>query len=234
MGIYGRKKRLIEEDSNNIFWTTMSDLLLGLAIIFMTLFILAMSGFTQENVKIQQQQLAASKELAQNFKQNQIDVDVDQLTGNVKISDIQLFEVGSYTLSDKGKKFLDKFVPIYINTIFNNPVIADNIENIIIQGHTDSQMFKDAKTPNEQFSKNMFLSLQRAYAVQDYMLKTKYNKNYDPKLRKLVIVEGRSFSEPVLNDSGKEDLDKSRRVELKLRVKGKNLSEVFGFNFGAN
>ena len=212
----------------------MSDLLLGLAIIFMTLFILAMSGFTQENVKIQQQQLAASKELAQNFKQNQIDVDVDQLTGNVKISDIQLFEVGSYTLSDKGKKFLDKFVPIYINTIFNNPVIADNIENIIIQGHTDSQMFKDAKTPNEQFSKNMFLSLQRAYAVQDYMLKTKYNKNYDPKLRKLVIVEGRSFSEPVLNDSGKEDLDKSRRVELKLRVKGKNLSEVFGFNFGAN
>ncbi len=234
MGIYGRKKRLIEEDSNNIFWTTMSDLLLGLAIIFMTLFILAMSGFTQENVKIQQQQLAASKELAQNFKQNQIDVDVDQLTGNVKISDIQLLEVGSYTLSDKGKKFLDKFVPIYINTIFNNPVIADNIENIIIQGHTDSQMFKDAKTPNEQFSKNMFLSLQRAYAVQDYMLKTKYNKNYDPKLRKLVIVEGRSFSEPVLNDSGKEDLDKSRRVELKLRVKGKNLSEVFGFNFGAN
>ena len=234
MGIYGRKKRLIEEDSNNIFWTTMSDLLLGLAIIFMTLFILAMSGFTQENVKIQQQQLAASKELAQNFKQNQIDVDVDQLTGNVKISDIQLFEVGSYTLSDKGKKFLDKFVPIYINTIFNNPVIADNIENIIIQGHTDSQMFKDAKTPNEQFSKNMFLSLQRAYAVQDYMLKTKYNKNYDPKLRKLVIVEGRSLSEPVLNDSGKEDLDKSRRVELKLRVKGKNLSEVFGFNFGAN
>ena len=212
----------------------MSDLLLGLAIIFMTLFILAMSGFTQENVKIQQQQLAASKELAQNFKQNQIDVDVDQLTGNVKISDIQLFEVGSYTLSDKGKKFLDKFVPIYINTIFNNPVIADNIENIIIQGHTDSQMFKDAKTPNEQFSKNMFLSLQRAYAVQDYMLKTKYNKNYDPKLRKLVIVEGRSFSEPVLNDSGKEDLDKSRRVELKLRVKGKNLTEVFGFNFGAN
>lgn len=234
MGIYGRKKRINEEDSNNIFWTTMSDLLLGLSIIFMTLFILAMTGFTQENVKLQQQQIAASEELAENFKREKIDVDVDNLTGNVKISDVQLFDVGSYTLSDKGKKFLDKFVPIYINTIFSNPVIADNVESIIIQGHTDSQMFKDAKTPNEQFSKNMFLSLQRAYAVQDYMLKTKYNKNYDPRLRKIVVVEGRSFSEPVLNDQGKEDLTKSRRVELKLRVKGKNLSEVFGFNFGAN
>ncbi len=212
----------------------MSDLLLGLSIIFMTLFILAMTGFTQENVKLQQQQIAASEELAENFKREKIDVDVDNLTGNVKISDVQLFDVGSYTLSDKGKKFLDKFVPIYINTIFSNPVIADNVESIIIQGHTDSQMFKDAKTPNEQFSKNMFLSLQRAYAVQDYMLKTKYNKNYDPRLRKIVVVEGRSFSEPVLNDQGKEDLTKSRRVELKLRVKGKNLSEVFGFNFGAN
>lgn len=212
----------------------MSDLLLGLSIIFMTLFILAMTGFTQENVKLQQQQIAASEELAENFKREKIDVDVDNLTGNVKISDVQLFDVGSYTLSDKGKKFLDKFVPIYINTIFSNPVIADNVESIIIQGHTDSQMFKDAKTPNEQFSKNMFLSLQRAYAVQDYMLKTKYNKNYDPRLRKIIVVEGRSFSEPVLNDQGKEDLTKSRRVELKLRVKGKNLSEVFGFNFGAN
>ncbi len=212
----------------------MSDLLLGLAIIFITLFILAMSGFTQESAKLKQEQIAASEELAENLKKENVDVEIDKLTGSVKISDVQLFDTGSYMLSENGRKFLDKFIPIYINTIFSNPVIADNIEGIIIQGHTDYQMFKDAKTPNEQFSKNMFLSLQRAYAVQDYIYKTNYEKQYDPKLRKILVVEGKSFSEPVLTESGQEDLTRSRRVELKLRVKGKNLSEVFGLNFGTD
>ena len=42
-------------------------------------------------------------------------------------------------------------------------------------------LFKDAKTVNEQFQRNMFLSLQRAYAVQDYMLlKTRYNRKNAP------------------------------------------------------
>ena len=44
------KMRKIAQESgdNNIFWTTMADLLLGLAIIFMTLFVLAITGFTQQ------------------------------------------------------------------------------------------------------------------------------------------------------------------------------------------
>ncbi len=212
----------------------MSDLLLGLAIIFMTLFVLAMTGFTQESLKFQKTQMAVSEQLAKQFKEAKIDVEVDKMTGNVKISDLQLFAVGSYQLSPKGKQFLDKFVPIYINTIFSNPELAENIENIIIQGHTDSQSFKDAKTPNDQFTKNMQLSLQRAGSVQDYMFKTNYNKKNDEKLRKIVTVEGKSFSEPVLDKNGKEDYAKSRRVELKIRVKGKNISKAFGFNFGGN
>lgn len=50
MAIGIRKKAAVDGD-NNIFWTTMSDLLLGLAIIFMTLFVLAMTGFTQQTVQ---------------------------------------------------------------------------------------------------------------------------------------------------------------------------------------
>lgn len=213
----------------------MSDLMLGLSIIFMTLFILAMTGFTQENLKQQQQQVEVTKQLAEKLKVEKIDAEVDDMTGSVKISDVQLFEVGSYNLSQNGKKFLDKFGPIYLDTIMGNESIEPNIENIIIQGHTDSQQFKDARTPDEQFSKNMFLSLQRAYAVQDYiLLKTKYNKKYDKKLRKILIVEGRSYSDPVLNANGKEDFSKSRRVELKIRVKGSNIAKLFGMNFGRN
>ena len=231
MSIGGKGKTGIDEASDNIFWTTMSDLMLGLAIIFMTLFILAMTGFSQEKLQVQQKRIEATKQLTEKLQNEKIDATVDNLTGSVKISDMELFEVGSYKLSDKGKKFLDKFVPIYFDILLEKPEIADNIENIIVQGHTDSQMFKDAKSENEQFSKNMFLSLQRAYAVQEYMFKTNYQKSYDPVLRKILIVEGRSYSEPVLNSEGKEDLKESRRVELKLRVKGQSIGKMFGINF---
>ena len=230
-----RKREIDAEGDNNIFWTTMSDLMLGLSIIFMTLFILAMTGFTQENLKQQQKQVEVAKQLAENLKVEKIDAEVDEISGSVKISDVQLFEVGSYQLSQKGKQFLDKFAPIYLSTILGNEEISNNIENLIIQGHTDSQTFKDARTPNEQYSKNMFLSLQRAYAVQNYMLlKTNYNNKYDNKLRKIIVVEGKSYSEPVLDINGNEDFSKSRRVELKLRVKGSNIAKLFGMNFGGN
>lgn len=212
----------------------MSDLLLGLAIIFMTLFVLAMTGFTQETIELQQNQMKASEQMAEKLKEADIDAEVDKLTGNVKISELELFELGSYTLSAKGKKYLDKFVPIYIDTIFANETLAGNVANIIVQGHTDSHSYAGLKTPEEQFVKNMELSLLRANAVEQYMFKTKYNKKYDKDLRRLVTVEGRSFSEPVLKADGTEDFAKSRRVELKLRVKGKNLSRVFGLNFGGN
>lgn len=231
MGIQARKKN-IEAGDGNVFWTTMSDLMLGLAIIFMTLFVLAMTGFTQETIELQQNQTKASEQMAEKLKEANIDAEVDKLTGNVKISELELFEVGSYTLSAKGKEYLNKFVPIYVDTIFSNPALYENVVNVVVQGHTDTQMFKGLKTPNEQFVKNMELSLLRANAVEQYMFNTGYNKKYDETLRKMIVVEGKSFSEPVLTADGKEDYAKSRRVELKLRVKAKNMSRMFGLNFG--
>jgi len=212
----------------------MSDLMLGLCIVFIVLFVLAMTGFTQTTVKMQQQQAETSKHLAEKLKIEKIKADVDMF-GSVKIADVELFDVGSYQLSAKGKRFLDKFTPIYLDTVFENESIAQNIDNIVIQGHTDSQTFRNVKTPNEQYSKNMLLSLQRAYAVQDYMLlKTSYNQKYNNRLRKMLVVEGKSYSEPILTADGKEDFSKSRRVEVKLKVKGTGIANMLGLNFGRN
>ena len=74
--------------------------------------------------------------------------------------------------------------------------------------------------------RNMALSLQRANSVADYMFKTNYDKKYSEQLRKLLIVEGKSFSEPIYVD-GKEDFAKSRRVELRLKVKKTDIADVF-------
>lgn len=212
----------------NIFWTTMSDLLLGLAIIFMVLFVLAMTGFTQDTVKQKQTQMEASKELVEKLKEANIDAKVDEMTGDVKISDLELFELNSYQLSVKGKHYLNKLIPIYVENIFENAELESNITNIVVQGHTDSQQYANLSTENEQYVRNMTLSLQRANSVAEYIFKTNFNPNYDEKLRKMLVVEGRSYSDPILVD-GKEDFDKSRRVELKLKVKTFDIMSRMGF-----
>lgn len=225
MALMLRKTSQAEGD-NNIFWTTMADLLLGLAIIFMTLFVLAMTGFTQQSLDQKKHQIEVNKELIENLKKENIDAEVDPMTGDIKISDLELFEVGSYNLSPKGKAYLDKLVPIYINTIFSKTELIDEIENIIIQGHTDSQSFSGIKDPDMQYMKNMELSLQRANSVAGYMFNTNIDKSYSQKLKEILVVEGRSYSEPVLTN-GKEDYNKSRRVEMRLKVKKLDITDIF-------
>ena len=215
-------------EGNNVFWTTMSDLMLGLAIIFMTLFTLAMTGFSQSSVEQKQEQIEASKELIEKLDQEHIEAQVDQMTGDIKISDLELIELNEWTLSEKGKKYLDKLIPIYVDTIFSKQELLDGIENIVVQGHTDSQSFSGITNKEEQFSKNMELSLKRANSVAEYMLKTGYNVEYADKLKKKLIVEGKSFNEPIMVE-GVEDFDKSRRVELKLEVKRWDIANAFGF-----
>lgn len=219
------RKQNSEEGDNNIFWTTMADLLLGLAIIFMTLFVLAMTGFTQQSLEQKKQQIEVNKELIENLKKANIEAQVDPMTGDIKISDLELFELNSFNLSEKGKAYLDKLVPIYINTIFSKKELVGEIENIIIQGHTDSQSFAGIKNPDEQYMKNMSLSLQRANSVADYIFHTNFDKQYSDRLKKILVVEGKSFSEPILVN-GKEDYNKSRRVEMRLKVKKLDITEV--------
>jgi chemotaxis protein MotB len=202
----------------NIFWITMTDLMTGLVLVFVVLFFYAyLTNYTRDI----QQNLAkehASKALQETLQQDKIDAIVDPVSGVVKISDLELFELNSSKLSPSGKAYLSKFSPAYLNSIFSNEYLSKNIDKIVIQGHTDSQTFAGKYTPDEQYMKNMELSLNRAYEVANYMINTPYNKANGDKLHKMVLVEGASFSEPII-DNGKEDYAKSRRVELKLVMK---------------
>ena len=219
-----KSRKSAGDEEENVFWVTMTDLLLGLTMVFMTLFVLAMTGFTQTKLQQQATQSEVAKELAKSMQEQKIDVQIDKLTGQVKISDLELFDVNSYILSERGKKYLDKFIPIYVNTIFSNPKLSDKITNLVIQGHTDSQTYSGISSKEGQFTENMDLSLKRANAVAEYLFKTAYNRKFTNKLTQTLVVEGRSYNDPILVN-GKEDFNKSRRVELKLIVKEANIQD---------
>lgn len=223
-----RRIKSVPVADNNVFWTTMSDLMLGLAIIFITLFVLAMTGFSQQVMQQQKVKMDVAKEIEQGLKEAKVEASIDRLTGDLNIPAAALFEVNSYVLTPAGKKLLSRLAPIYVNTLFSKKELSDQIESILIQGHTDSQMFAGVKSENEQFIKNMDLSLKRANAVAEFILQTGYDKKNEVPFRKMIVVEGKSSNEPIMVN-GKEDYNKSRRVELKLKVKDWSVASAFGF-----
>lgn len=214
--------RLHKEDNeqNNIFWVTMTDLMTALVLVFIVLFFYTYVTSFYQKIQGDLEKKKAAEALQISLQEENINVNVDS-TGVVKISDLELFDVNSYELSDKGKDYLSKFSPAYLDSIFSNEYLKENVEKIIIEGHTDSQTFAGDYSEDEQYMKNMDLSLKRAYEVANYMTNTPYNKTSGNKLRKMLIVEGASFSSPIIVD-GKEDYAKSRRVELKVVMKNKS------------
>ena len=212
------RRRIEDSNEGNIFWITMTDLMTGLVLVFIVMFFYT---YVNSHLELVKQKLAkenATKALQESLISQNLDAQVDSVSGVVKISDLELFEIGSFALSNKGKSYLDRFTPAYFDSLFSNDYLNKNIDKIIIQGHTDSQTFKGKFSEDEQYMKNMELSLNRAYAVANYMTNTTYNRANGDKLRKMIIVEGASFSNPVITN-GKEDFAKSRRVELKVVMK---------------
>ena len=67
------KIEISDREDENVFWVTMTDLFLGLAMVFMTLFVLAMTGFTQNKIQQQATQSEVAKKLIANMKEQKID-----------------------------------------------------------------------------------------------------------------------------------------------------------------
>ena len=208
-----------DNSENNIFWVTMTDLMTALVLVFIVLFFYTYMTSYYEKIQGQLEQKKATDAMQKTLKEQNIVANVDN-TGIVKISELDLFVLNSYELSPKGRAYLSKFAPAYLNSIFSNDYLNKNVEKIIIEGHTDSQTFAGKYSEDEQYMKNMDLSLKRAFTVAEFIANTPYNKTNGDRLRKMILVEGASFSSPVIIN-GKEDFAKSRRVELKIIMKSK-------------
>ena len=145
------------------------------------------------------------------LRANNINAQVDPNNGAIALESDVLFSTGEYDLSDSGKAFIDRFLPVYLDALFDEEYLP-YISEVIIEGHTDSQ---------GDYITNLELSQQRALAVATYAMSDDYAKigqARKARLRKLATANGRSFSDPVLNPDGTENMDASRRVVFKFRL----------------
>ena len=149
--------------------------------------------------------------LSSALKEANITAQVDPANGSIALESDVLFEVGRYNLSERGQRFIDRFLPVYLDVLFSEEY-RNYVAEIIIEGHTDSV---------GSYLDNLALSQQRALAVASYVLDDDYrgiSGKVKNQLRAVVTANGRSFSDRIMDANGNEDMDASRRVVFKFRL----------------
>ena len=220
-------KRQQEEyhgDEENAFALSTGDLMAGLLFIFILLLMGALlqvqkKAEDDDNVVKQYDRIKTQLyiDLQEEFKE---DLTVWRATIDTTLSvrfqePSMLFDNNEAALKPLFKDILDDFFPRYI-AVLSRPKYKDNIEEIRIEGHTDS---------NGDYFHNMELSQNRTRTVLEYC----YNLMPDSVkdwAKKNITANGLSYSKPILVN-GKEDKELSRRVEFRVRTNAeKQLEEI--------
>ena len=156
--------------------------------------------------------------LRQEFSSNNVNVKIDAQTGALVLDSNVMFDYDDTQLSEEGMAVLRQVLPIYCSVLLSDKYV-DNVAEIIIDGYTDT---------DGTYEYNLQLSQQRSLAVAQFLLETEgefLSEKDSRTLRDILTVNGHSMSNPVLDAAGNIDMDASRRVEVKFRLKDEEMIE---------
>ncbi len=157
------------------------------------------------------------EELTQVLAESGLEVSVDEDTGDIRLNSTIMFDTNSAEVKEEGQRFIQKFLPIYLDVLMK-PEYQKYIGVIIIEGYTDNK---------GTYQANLELSQRRASNVLEYCLQIDLTDEQKEYLRKMVTATGRSYANLIYKNDGKVDLNASRRVEFKFRLKDtKSLDEL--------
>jgi chemotaxis protein MotB len=156
--------------------------------------------------------------LSTEFKNNNINVAIDEQTGAISLDASVLFDFNESVLTDAGKKALDQILPTYCSVLLSEEY-AGYIAEIIIDGYADT---------TGDYITNLQLSQDRAYAVAQYLYDLRgsfLSSEKGDALLSMLTANGKSSSNPIMNEDGTVNDDASRRVEVKFRLKDEEMLE---------
>lgn len=212
-------------------WSSISDLMSGLMMIFLLIAIAYMHNIVQGQQKIkkiavtyQEAQVALYEKLNEEFKEDlpkwQAVIDKETLSIQFFEPDI-LFQPGKSDVTVKFKEILDDFFPRYLRIIFSDE-FKDNIAEVRIEGHTSSEWSTKVNSQDEAYFNNMQLSQERTRSVLFYCYSITKQKIYQDLMKQYVTANGLSSSKVVYNNDGTENKTHSRRVEFRTRTNAEN------------
>lgn len=223
-------KKSSKNKSEDNIWSSISDLMSGLMIVFLFISISFMAKVNKEtNNAIQTS--ATVKEIVNTYNNrnkaiyddlvvafqdyaNKWNMNIDQTDGTIRFEEPDvLFGEGESKITPKFQEILNQFFPLYIETIYKNH--KDSIKEIRIEGHTSSSWRAEVDELTS-FFKNMELSQTRTRNVLNYVMNIPESKPYEEWLRKNMTANGLSSSRLILDENGNEDAQRSRRVEFRI------------------
>lgn len=226
--------KAVEQEESH--WLSVSDLMAGLMMLFLFIAIALMREAFIERDKIknvavayQENQVAIYNALMAEFKDDlkrwDAYIDRDSLTFTFRSPDV-LFARGKIELSERYKELLNDFFPRYLKVLLQ---FAESINEVRIEGHTSS-IWNKYVTDTEAYFKNMELSQGRTRSVLAYVYDLPESRDYQDWIKKHFAAVGFSSSRPVLDASGKEDFERSRRVTFRVitnaEIKMRQILEV--------
>lgn len=237
------KKNKTKEQDEVTYWQSYSDMMAAMLLVFILIISFTISDAKrvfeekQEEVNQKQEELKKQQEtmkqqqdkidklvgvrgeliesLKVTFEGTDLKVDVDPQTGAIMFDSSVLFDYNEYALKKTGQDFLTKFLPRYFSAILDKDYI-EYVSEIIIEGHTDT---------NGTYFSNLELSQKRALSVAKFCLSDNsvLGKERVNALRSMVTANGKSYSNPIYNKDGTVNMDQSRRVEFKFRLKDEEM-----------
>ena len=124
-----------------------------------------------------------------------------------------LFAAGEARLKPAFEAMLRDFFPRYLRTL---DAFRPSIAEVRVEGHTSSE-WAAGVTPEAAYFNNMRLSQDRTRAVLEFCMGLAESAPYRDWLIRTVTANGMASSRPVIV-FGREDKERSRRVEFRIRV----------------
>ena len=212
------------KDSEEDYWTYVSDVMTGLTIIFLFIAInyIKISSEMADSLKdivIDYEKI--KEEFSDEFEDWEAKFNPEDLSFQFNSSE-GLFQKGEAQLSQKFKHILDDFIPRYL-FILKNEAFKNQIVAIQIEGHTSSDWGDGKKRGLNAYLKNMKLSQNRSANVLKYILKINVEGSmigeYDLWTRDRLASVGYSSSRILYDIDGQTRSEaefSSRRVSFKL------------------
>ena len=214
----------IKENDNH--WVSISDLMSVLMMIFLFIAITYIQSVQANQKKVksiavayQQLQTELYLDLYEEFKNDftKWNAEIDRRSMSIRFNEPNvLFEVGKAEVKPLFKMILAEFFPRYIKILYSDKY-RDNIEEIRIEGHTSSEWSGVDDIFNRYFL-NMGLSQGRTRSVLEYCIELIPDDARRRWIMENITANGLSFSKMVVNNTGLEDHEKSRRVEFRTRT----------------
>ena len=218
------------ENGNSALSSSMTDLMTSLAVIFILLLVATLNNAQQEGETtrnaILQKLLERLQAEVDEYRERGFEVKndpKDPLGLIVVVPDGLLnFQVNRSEIPPAGIDFLQKIIPKMAATLCSEE-FRQEMESIVIEGHTDS-------TGSDE--RNLPLSQERSLRVVQESLRILNAGTPDRScFLELLSATGRGSVDRILDQEGKEDMNRSRRVIFKIRVRSlerRIVKEVIG------